>query len=170
MDYKILKEKVYEDFKRVKDFFPLLNLVEPPMSISTFMLYGRLIPYNIYKYTSESNVEDYSLYINATYSNEFPSENITNIKDVNYKINWSLIPKDHRHKFITGNLCTHHPYGELKNVAIEERSIKILLSAYRLYSQYKLFVETGIWEIEDLKHGFLADLRLAKEGYTFEED
>lgn len=169
MDYNIYKEKVFADFKRVKDFFPLLSLAEPPLTSSSFVLYGNLIPFNIYKYTSKDNIEDHSIYINATYPLEFPSKNITAVKDIYSKINWSLVPAKHRHIYTTGNMCTHHPYGEITKVPVEERSIKILFSAYRLFYQYKSFLETGEWIIDDLSHGILANLSLIKEGYSFED-
>lgn len=168
MDYKLYKEKVHEDFKRVKDFFPLLHITEPPTLSSEFVIYGRLIPFDIYKLTTDSSIEEFSIFVNATYPIEFPEININMVKDVYAKINWQLVPEKHRHKYITGNLCTHHPFGEINHIPIEERSIKILFSAYRLYCQYNSFKGTGIWLIDDLPHGIWADFKLIKEGYRIE--
>lgn len=165
MEYDVYRKKVYEDFKIVKDFFPLLDIIEPPKPGGKFVISGRLIPFDIYKFTTEVSIEEVSIIINATYPIDFPERTINEVKDVYAKIDWNQIPEQHRHRYGTGNLCTHHPFGEISNVAIEERSIKILFSAYRLYCQYIAFKETGVWSINDLPHGFLADFKLIKEGY-----
>lgn len=166
MNYSIYKEMVYADFNRVKDFFPLLYICEPPLQSKEIAIYGNLIPNEIYKLTNDKNLQELSITINAKYPTKFPEQNLYNIRDVTRKINWETIPPEHIHRFgVDGLLCTYHPQGEINNEPMEERTVKILLSAYRLYYQYIYFIKHGEWIIDDLPHGSLADPILKKEGY-----
>ncbi len=155
MDYK---KKVLEDFRNVKTFFPTLEIcILPTVKPREIFIYGWLVPKDLGLLLSpEEDFKRYGIYIIALYPSKFPDDDIT-VEDINRTINWSLVPDRHRHrKTINGRntgLCTHHPDGEINSVSRDNRSVKILMSAWKLFFQYSKYVETGKWELEDLPHG-----------------
>lgn len=157
-EYSEYANKVFKDFLKVKTFFPLLNIcMLPTIKMKEIFIYGQLVPKDLYNLLkTDSHYEKYSLYIFASYPFNFPYDDIT-VVDAYETIRWDLVPKEHRHiKCFNGKLtglCTHHPLGEINDVKQEYRSIKILMSAWKLFYQVNLYLETGKWELEELPHG-----------------
>jgi hypothetical protein len=74
--------------------------------------------------------------------------------DVEQRINWNLVPDEHRHNFGNNGLCTHHS-EELKRVQHQEnKSILIVRSAILLYLAYMECAKKGEWPVgfKDLPH------------------
>lgn len=174
LNYSILKENVIipkfdtnndftkyftlvnEDFKKVRQFFPLMKLsMLPTNEPQEIFISGKLIPYEVLKICgSEMDIGRNSISVMAIYPSDFNKSNIC-VKDVDGKIDWNKIPQEHRHYRYYKNLeiiCTHHELGEINGIPNSERSIAILYSAWRLFIHYIKYQKTGKWTLKDLKH------------------
>ncbi|MGI6684444.1 MAG: hypothetical protein ACOX47_02925 [Bacillota bacterium] len=169
-NYNEYFKNVLSDYRFAKEFFPLLNIcMLPTVKPREIYMYGWLLP-NILCNTTEKeeNIKKYGIYILAYYSSNYPEEDIE-VEDICGAINWELIPERYRHRtLINGRptgLCTHHPDGEINDVPNKHRTVKILMSAWKLYYQYKEYLRTGVWSLPDLPHGDEAYRILKKQGY-----
>lgn len=162
------------DFKRLKERFPLLEMTSLPTVIpKEIFIYGEAIDKAILEYCkSEVDIRKNSIYILGIYPSSFPKQELV-IEDFKQKIDWSKIPLEHRHINIYKNgrkvLCTHHPNGEINELAIEKRSIAIIDSAWRLFIQYKRYLSIRVWTLKDLPHGENADKLLKKENKFYKK-
>lgn len=159
---------VKDDFKVVKKFFPLLKLTILPTTVpKEIFMKGKLIPYEILKKCdSDKDISRSSICIRAIYPSNFDENNIY-VEDIYNVIDWSNIPEKHRHfrsyERIKA-LCTHSEYGKINSLANTEKSLAILLSAWKLYIQYKRFQRTKKWELKDLRHGYEGIKQLKQMG------
>lgn len=157
-----------KDFEKVKDRFPLLKMTSLPTIVpKEIFIYGEAIDKEILECCkSEFYIRKNSIYILGIYPSNFPKQEIV-IEDFKQKIDWSKIPLEHKHRNTYKNgrnvLCTHHPNGEINELDIEKRSIAVIDSAWRLFIQYKKYLKSGIWTLNDLPHGSEADKLLKKE-------
>lgn len=146
------------DFRFIKEFFPLLKIcILPTVKPRQIFLYGWLLPAELCEFcTNEIDITRYGFYIYSYYPIGFPEDDIE-VEDIFGTINWSLIPVKHRHiNYVNGRLtglCTHHPYGEINDVPSNHRSVKILMSAWKLYYQCIQYINSGVWDLPDLPHG-----------------
>lgn len=157
-----------KDFEKVKERFPLLKMTFLPTIVpKEIFIYGEAIDKKILEYCKrEVDIRKNSIYILGIYPSNFPKQEIV-IEDFKQKINWNNIPLEHNHSNIYKNfrkvLCTHHPNGEINELEVEKRSIAVIDSAWRLFIQYKNYLKSGIWTLNDLPHGSEADNLLKKE-------
>lgn len=169
-NYSEYLNKVLVDFKFVKEFFPFLNIcMLPTVKPKELFIYGWLVPYDLCCYLDKNtNIDTLGIYILAHYPSEYPDKDIE-VEDICRSIDWINIPEKHRHiKCLDGRetgLCTHHPYGEINDVPKKHRTVKILASAWKIYYQYKQYIGTKNWELQDLPHGNEALRILKNEGY-----
>lgn len=139
----------------------------PTIVPKEIFIYGEVIDKKILQCCkSKIYIRKNSIYILGIYPSNFPKQEIV-IEDFKQKIDWDKIPPKHKHLNSYKNsryvLCTHHPNGEINELAIEKRSIAVINSAWRLFIQYKKYLESGIWTLNELPHGSEADKLLKKE-------
>jgi hypothetical protein len=166
-DYSRYSARVKSDFNIVKKFFPLLKLtILPTVKPREIVTIGNLIPYEVLKKcNSDNDINRYSIYIMATYPSNFNNEDIY-VEDIYREIDWEHVPSEHchlrRHK---GKkiLCTHHWLGEINGIPKLERSTAILLSAWKLYIQYKKFQRTKRWDLPSLPHNNIEAIKELKK-------
>lgn len=162
-DYDEYINDVFSNFRFVNEFFPLLNIcLLPTVAPKELFIYGWLLPADLCGILKK---EEFGMYILAYYPSKYPKEDIE-VEDICKKIDWNLIPKRHRHiRALRGRqiLCTHHPAGEINDVPVNQRTVKILMSAWKLYYQYKKYIKTKVWDLDDLPHESDAALKILKE-------
>lgn len=169
-NYNEYVKNVLTDFKFVKEFFPLLNIcMLPTVKPRELFIHGWLLPADLCgDIEQENNAKRFGMYILAHYPIKYPDEDVE-VEDICETIDWGIIPIKHRHRrYIDGRLtglCTHHPYGEINDVPSKHRTVKILMSAWKLYYQYREYIETGVWSLPDLPHGDEALRILKRQGY-----
>lgn len=161
--YKLVRK----DFENVKLKFPLLNIVSLPTRIpKEIYIEGILINKELLQLCKrEIDIKKNSMRILGIYPSNFPKNDLV-ISDIDKKINWNEIPRNHKHENEYKEikvLCTHHPNGEINEFKEDEKSIEILMSAWRLFIQYKEYKKNKKWKIRDLPHGGEADKKLRKE-------
>lgn len=160
--------RVKEDFEKVKEQFPLLRITSlPTVTHKEIFIYGYALDKEIVKCCKTNvDIRKRGIYILGIYPSEFPEKEII-IKDLKQRIDWSKIPIQHRHintyEKYKDALCTHHPNGEINELPMGKRSITVIDSAWRLFIQYKKYLKSGIWTLDELPHGLEADKVLKKE-------
>lgn len=173
-DFGIYYEKVKKDFENVKQEFPLLQItLLPTVKPKEIYIRGLLINKRLIEVCSKTvDIKRRSIEILAIYPSDFPNSEIV-VEDLRGKIKWSEIPKEHRHrnKYKNGRevLCTHHPNGEINEIPFEKRTIMILNSAWNLYYQYKSYLKSRNWTLQDLPHGIEGDKQLKQEKRFYEK-
>lgn len=172
-NYQEYNKIVMEDFRRIKNEFPLLKICYiPTVKQKELCITGRLIPKNtLDNCKTEKDIQRWSINIRVIYPSNISKQDIV-VEDVDKKINWTRIPQEHKHENVYNNnirvLCTHHPNGEINMFSEEKRSIKILYSAWSIYIQYRQYLKTGKWTLRDLKHGDEGKKQLIKENKYYE--
>lgn len=167
-------KKVKDDFKKIKKEFPLIKITSlPTVKPKEIYLHGLLISNEVLELCRRDiDVKKSSIEILALYPSDYPKSEIV-IEDINKKILWSKIPKEHQHINIYRNgrevFCTHHPKGEINEFPVEERSVVVLKSAWNIYFQYKEYLQKGVWTLKDLPHGKKGDEQLIKERKYYEK-
>lgn len=175
-DYNKYYNLVINDFKIVKSYFPLVKITAlPTVKPKEVFISGNLIPTDVLqKCITTNDIERNSLYILGVYPSGFPKDTLY-VEDLYKKIDWSKIPYEHRHqrtylKTQRSILCTHHPNGEINGINETDKTIAILASAWKLYIQYKKYLNTNKWILNDLKHGSDAKIQLEKLGKYYSNE
>ncbi|SHK18759.1 hypothetical protein [Desulforamulus aeronauticus] len=165
-DYKLYKERVLQDFDRVKRFFPFLEITILPTTLpSEITLNGYILQPEMNSIANTAVLEKYGFKINGVYPYEFPDMSVK-VYDADGKICWDELPPERQHGIPGRSICTHHPAGEINAIPEQDRTIAVLLSAWQLYYQAKSYIEEGQkWVLKDLPHGEEANRILKKEGW-----
>lgn len=169
-DFNKYYHMVMEDFRIVRSYFPLLQIIcLPTTKPKEIFITGKLIPIEVLEECETLNdIERNSLYILGIYPSDYPEDNIY-VEDFYEKINWNKVPYEHKHQNLHPKtyrkvLCTHHPDGEVNALKQSDRTVAILSSAWKLYRQYKEYLKTKKWTLKDLRHGHEGTLQLKRTG------
>ncbi|MCJ8343694.1 MAG: hypothetical protein MJH09_12755 [Cetobacterium sp.] len=145
----------------------------PTLKPKEIFIYGEVIDKELLEHCkSKIDIKKNSIYILGIYPSNFPKQEIV-IEDFKQKIDWNKIPLKHNHINTYKNnrtvLCTHHPNGEINELLTEKRSIAVIYSAWRLFIQYKKYLKSGVWTLNDLPHGLDAVKLLKKENKFYKK-
>ncbi|CEO90430.1 hypothetical protein [Syntrophaceticus schinkii] len=115
-----LTDAVEKDLKYLRQYYPDLKrcgLTTMPTAV------GMVADPQILNYPKEIRAK-YSILLEIVYPDDFPHSPIK-VYDMLKKINWLRLPKERRHIFNDGSLCTHHQ-DELIHIKSENRSLMIV--------------------------------------------